>query len=122
MLPAGLLVKVVPNPSEGLDCHQTGHVHLLHVVRGGQHDLVGVRLGGRKEAERTRRKRDKLLCHQGDGSDCVMLHERSCKSDLVDGKRHYDVGLLVNDFCFASWVTQVRLHLEISKHEPIEWK
>lgn len=56
MLPAGLLVKVVPNPSEGLDSHQTGHVHLLHVVRGGQHDLVGVRLDGRKEAERTRRK------------------------------------------------------------------
>lgn len=56
MLPAGLLVKVVPNPSEGLDSHQTGHVHLLHVVRGGQHDLVGVRLDGRKEAEPTRRK------------------------------------------------------------------
>lgn len=80
--------------------------------------------GGRKQSGRdaNKHKRDKLLCHQGDGSDCVLLHERSCKSDLVDGKRHNDVGLLVNDFCFASWVTQVRLHLEISKHEPIQWK
>lgn len=54
MLPAGLLVKVLSDPGEGLHSHQTGHVHLLHVVRGRQHDLVGVGL----EARRRRRRRD----------------------------------------------------------------
>ena len=42
--PAGLLIKVIPDPGVGLDRHQTRHVHLLDVMSGGQHDLVGVGL------------------------------------------------------------------------------
>lgn len=57
-----------------------------------------------------------------DSSDRVLPHESSRNSHLVDGKGHNDVGLLVNDFGFASWVTQIRLHLEISKREPMERK
>lgn len=42
--PSRLLVKVFSDPGVGLDGHQRGHVHLLDVVGGGQHDLVGVGL------------------------------------------------------------------------------
>lgn len=52
--PAGLLIKVVPDPGVGLDRHQTRHVHLLDVMSGGQHDLVGVGL----ETKERRRERD----------------------------------------------------------------
>lgn len=45
-LPARLLIKVLSDPGEGLHSHQTGHVNLLHVVCGGQHNLVGVSLDG----------------------------------------------------------------------------
>lgn len=64
MLPAGLLVKVLSNPGEGLHRHQAGHVHLLHVVRGGQHYLVGVGLDGGKQPEvkrATRQGRTQLI-------------------------------------------------------------
>lgn len=42
--PAGLLIKVVPYPGVGLDSHQARHVHLLDVMSGGQHYLIGVSL------------------------------------------------------------------------------
>lgn len=43
-LPAGLLIKVLPYPGVRLDCHKVRHVHLLNIMGGGQHYLIGVSL------------------------------------------------------------------------------
>lgn len=40
----------------------------------------------------------------------------SHKSNLIYSKCHNYIRLLVNDFSFASWVTQICLHLKKSKH------
>lgn len=43
----------------------------------------------------------------------------SHKSNLIYSKCHNYIRLLVNDFSFASWVTQICLHLKKSKHDTL---
>lgn len=42
--PSRFLIKVLSDPSVGLDSHQTRDVHLLDVMGGRQDDLIGVSL------------------------------------------------------------------------------
>lgn len=46
-----------------------------------------------------------------------ILHKLTPTTDLIYGKCHDYIRLLVDDFSFSSWVAQISLHLEKAKRK-----